>query len=304
MILTLFRYLTVSMLLFFSGCAASTANKAIERGATNLSAEEIFTLVNNNTIHLVSSDFDARVFMTNDGKISAKSLLDSEDNGNWDITGDGTLCIRFSSWYYGDVKCYSVYQDAEQNDYLLFSENGSFAYTAAVTIGNSGNLKITGAKEKTTAFIRSSLRNKHATTLPPEEERPAFDDFIQGEKTVTASSEEIQQTVKEMAKDCPACNLENADLRLANLIGANLKGANLRGADLSRANLRRANLEGADLRNATLLSTNLPGANLKEADLSGADFTGSNLIQADLTDAAFDKTTLANTLLEGTKGLP
>lgn len=54
-------------------------------------------------------------------------------------------------------------------------------------------------------------------------------------------------------KQCPGCDLRNADLR-----GANLSYADLRGANLSNADLRGANLTGADLRGANLQGTKLP----------------------------------------------
>lgn len=51
-------------------------------------------------------------------------------------------------------------------------------------------------------------------------------------------------------KQCPGCDLTNADLRGANLRYADLRGADLRGANLSNADLRGANLTGAKLTNA------------------------------------------------------
>ncbi len=79
-------------------------------------------------------------------------------------------------------------------------------------------------------------------------------------------------------------NLENADLRGADLVLANLKDANLFSADLEGANLLYADLEGADLRDA-----NLKGASLRKADLFGADLRGANLIDANLDDTYFNK---------------
>jgi uncharacterized protein YjbI with pentapeptide repeats len=80
------------------------------------------------------------------------------------------------------------------------------------------------------------------------------------------------------AKDCPGCDLVDADLRRRNLEGADLIGANLEGAVLHRANLRSAKLMGA----------RLAGANLNRADLTFANLAGANLQEAMLwqTDAA------------------
>ena len=289
--------------LALAGCGTSTINDATQRGDKPLNVDEIFSLANDNTLRLVSSDFDAHVFLAKSGKLTANSLKNADDSGIWDIKNNGTLCLKFNTWYYGDVKCYAVYKETDRDSYLFFTNNGAFAYTATMTSGNSENLK-TASTGKDNEFVREALskggsstksvtRSTAAATVTPEiiDVGPA------------APSEEIKHTVKSMAQDCPNCNLADADLRQAYLVGANLKGANLRGADLSRANLRRANLEGADLAGATLLSTNLPGANLKNANLNGADLTGSNLIQADFTGADLQNSILKDTLQEGAKGI-
>lgn len=305
----IFIPLLILGLLILSGCAASSLSTAEKSGATPLNAEEIFSLVNNNTLHMVASDFDAYVFCNQDGTLSAKSIINSvTDEGGWDIKSDNKLCIKFTVWYFGDLTCFSVYQEAGTNRYLLFTNNGALAFTVTVSAGNSQGIKIKTKKEKEQTFLRSSLTKTQGTTSnPPPAPVAAPTPSPAPDPVATsgpgASSEEINHTVKSMAKDCPGCNFQGADLRKADLVGANLKGADLRGADLSRANLRRANLENADLSGATILSANMPGANLRNADLSGADLTGSNLIHADFTDATMDNTILENTLREGTKGL-
>lgn len=281
-------------------------NNAVKQGATVLDAQEVFNLVSENNLHLVSSDFDSHVFFSQDGSLSAKSIFDNNlDYGKWDIKSNGELCIKYNVWYYGDTICYSAYKDDKQNQYLFFTNNGSLAYSVTASSGNSQRIKIKTKKDKKSTFVRSSLSKEQSSNSPPP--TPATSTAavapVGANSGPGASQEEIKHTVKSMAQNCPDCNFEEADLRNANLIGANLKGANLTGADLSRANLRRANLEGANLAGAVLLSTNLPGANLKDANLSGADLTGSNLIQADFTDADLDGTILDNTLQEGTKGL-
>ncbi len=293
-------------LLILSGCAATTMNSAVNKGATVLNTKDIFSLVSNNTLHLVSSDFDAHLFFSENGKLSAKSVVGNNiDYGQWDIKSDNKICLKYAVWYYGDAHCYSAYKDAGQNQYLLFTDNGSLAFSATVFPGNSQHLKIKSKKDGETVFVRSSLRKRQsperassASSTPAPAAEPAVTNTDS-----RVSLEEIKHTVKHMAQDCPGCNFEDGDLRKANLIGANLQGANLRGADLSRANLRRANLEGADLSGATLLSTNLPGANLKNANLTGADLSGSNLIRADFTGADLNNVILDNTLQEGTRGI-
>ena len=291
------KFVALLTLLILTGCATSTVRKAEEKGYHQLTVDQIYAMANNNTLRLVASDFDAHLFLADNGKFTAKSLKNADDAGRWDIKSDARLCLKFNIWYYGDVRCYSIYQEPNKESYLLFTNNGAFAYTATATSGNGQKLQLPPAKKKD-EYVRASL----STGKPVAAEQAATLSTTTYDGPA-ASSEEINQTVKNMAQDCPDCNLEEADLRQANLVGANLKGANLKGADLSRANLRRANLEGADLSGATLLSTNLPGANLKGADLSGADLTGSNLIHADMTGADLENAILKNSLQEGTKGL-
>jgi uncharacterized protein YjbI with pentapeptide repeats len=293
--------------LFIAGCASSTVNKAIKNGAKRLAVEEIYTLVDNNTLRLESANFDAYIFYAKDGLLAAGSQVDTADSGHWDIKSDSTLCIKFQLWYFGDINCYSVYQEPEQDDYLLFTNNGALAYKATLYAGNPKDLTIKRKNGEEEKFVRSSL-SKGQNNRPVTTQVAASTPMVTSPPVIestgpAATSEEINTTVQNMARNCPGCNLKDADLRQANLMGANLKRANLQGADLSRANLRRANLEGADLSGATLLSANLPGANLKNTNLSGADLTGSNLIQADLTGATLSNCILTNTLQEGSIGL-
>jgi hypothetical protein len=306
------RYLSllfsITILALLSGCAASTLSNAEDRGATRLTVQEIFDLTSRNTLRLISSDFDSHIYFSEDGSITAKSVFNNNvDNGSWDIKSDGSLCIKFEVWYYGDVNCYTTYKDPENDQYLLFTTNGALAYTAKSMQGNSQGMKIVTKKGKRPVFVRSSMTKGQPAPVSAAKQSapqpPVAAPVTTSPANPAASQEAVQQTVKNIAQDCPGCNFEDADLRQAYLVGANLKGANLSGADLSRANLRRANLEGADLTGATMLSTNLPGANLKDADLSGADLTGSNLIQANFTGATVKGVIFDNTLKEGSKGL-
>ena len=98
-------------------------------------------------------------------------------------------------------------------------------------------------------------------------------------------------------------NLQDADLRKADLSGsdfqdANLKRANLENcylpdAELSNANFEHANLEGSTLGHASFVGTKLPRANLRRAELAytrhyHADFGGANLEEARAYHADLD----------------
>jgi len=66
-------------------------------------------------------------------------------------------------------------------------------------------------------------------------------------------------------------DVKGADLSYADLSGANLSNANFRGCDLSFANLNQANLENTDLRGAMLFSADFRQANLQGTKFEKAD---------------------------------
>lgn len=108
---------------------------------------------------------------------------------------------------------------------------------------------------------------------------------------------------REIAMNCPGCDLAGIDLKRqdltgANLAGADLSGANLHGAilvqavlegtNLSEANLNRANLRQAQATGAIVTDAMLYAAILEGADFSGADLTGSRLQEARMTRVTLD----------------
>lgn len=302
------------------------------KGSSPLAAKQIFDLVSGNTLFMEAIDFNSHMYFHTDGTISARGesmTSDDKDKGGWDINGENQLCLKFKVWYYGDMKCYSVYPNTGNNKYVLFHDNGAIAYSATSSSGDSARVYTPPKSSQKETYLRESLstgQSSSSSPAPTTAPQPPANETVYLRESLAAgqapqevavpvassqtdatspvaSDAEVAHTVKAMAKNCPGCNLEKSDLRQADLVGANLKGAKLKGADLSRANLRRANLEGANLSGASLLSANLPGANLKNANLTNADFTGANLIQADFTGAKTENMILTNAHLEGVKGL-
>lgn len=99
---------------------------------------------------------------------------------------------------------------------------------------------------------------------------------------------------------CAECDLAEADLRGAHLIGADLRRADLTGADLSWVNL-----EGADLTKANLEGANLTGAFLTNASFANANLDNANLSEAklyfvDVTDASMESLILTGATIVGT----
>ena len=279
-------------LFLFSGCAPVTESQFIDKGWVPLDSQKIFTRVANNSIQLRSASFEGRLFLRKDGKLSANDLHNNKDTGTWDINAKNQLCLKYKDWYFSEIKCYSIYTKEGSNAITFFTPNGAFHAKGTLLDGDTVKLGQQIKKEKHKQFLRKELAGE-TTTIKPLPNRPET-------KSVMA---EVDHTLKTMAKNCPGCSMEGADLRKATLIGANLEKTKLKGADLSRANLRRANLKGADLSGALLINTNLPGADLRDSDLHGANLTGANLIRADLRGADMAGAILTGAHTEGIKGL-
>lgn len=311
--------------LLLAGCAPVTQNQMMAQGSSPLAAQQIFDLVSGNTLYFETIDFNSHLYFLTDGTVLARAESrsgDDKDKGGWDINGKNQLCLKFKTWYYGEIKCYSVYPKTGKDEYALFHDNGAIAYTAKAFSGDSDHLYTPSKSSQKEVYLRESLTTGQTPSSPVSAptSQPAVEQTTYLRESLAAAgqdvaspqeagdsiappSEEVKQTVKTMAKNCPGCNLDKSDLSQADLVGANLKGAKLKGADLSRANLRRANLEGANLSGASLVNTNMPGANLRGANLTNADFTGANLIQADFTGARTENMILTNANIEGVKGL-
>ena len=85
-----------------------------------------------------------------------------------------------------------------------------------------------------------------------------------------AYDKEQLQAIKSGEKDCPRCDLSNADLHDLDLTKVNLAGANLEGAVLCRSDLAGANLKGASF----------VGARIDQVDFTKVKLAGVNLLKA------------------------
>jgi len=93
-------------------------------------------------------------------------------------------------------------------------------------------------------------------------------------------------------------DLQDTDLRRANLQGANFQKGVLR-----RANLQEALLESANLQEASLLFANLEGASLSNTNLQRATLSFANLQGTYLTEANLLRTNLRGANLSGAEDL-
>lgn len=134
-------------------------------------------------------------------------------------------------------------------------------------------------------LFESSIRFEMFLNQPIADAEERIADIIANPREL--SDAEIN---REMALDCPGCDLAGLDLKRQDLTGANLAGADLSGANLHGAILIGANLAGAILTEANLNRSNLrqadlTGAMMRESLLYGAIMDGVNLTGADLTSS-------------------
>ena len=292
-----------------TGCGPANVNRLEKAaGTTFMEPADVLQLVDGNTLFIQSFEEDSYMFFDHSGKLFARDIYNNKDKGKWDVSEEGELCLRMSSWWYGDLRCFQVL--AGDNGIHLANTSGVLQYSVKQYAGDPENIyHVTKGKKKS---YRRSIRNaeqrpqpdevKAQTISPPEEDSPSVVEDSSGYRTPTGTKD-LRSTVKWMARDYPGCNLAETNLKKADLVQANLVGANLRGANLKMANLRRANLAGANLEGANLSYANLPGANLKNAHLAGANLKGANLIRADLTGADLKGADLTDALLESVRGL-
>lgn len=290
------------LLITAAGCAPLTSQQAINRDNIQLTGEELLRAVSDKSLILNAYDFSGTVYFQSDGQLSAVDNQNQRDIGRWKISDNQELCLKFRLWYFGDSKCYTVFNNAQADRLTFFTTNGAAYYTAMSIAGDPAALseQIEPPSSKNTAATQAiSQKDRH----PPDDDlsKTSGDD----RRVVVPANQKSDsaQTVKRLAGDCPGCNMAGINLKEASLVKANLTGANLEGADLRYANLRRADLAGANLKNARLNHANLPGADLSGADLTGADLSGANLLLANFTGADVSGALFSNANLEKTIGL-
>ena len=288
------------LLLMLSSCTPITSKQAVKQDSTQLNAEQIFEIVADNSLVMSAYDFSGTVYFDRNGQLAAVDNEKQRDVGKWDLTDENQLCIKFRVWYYGDIKCYTVYDNQQADRLTFFTTNGAAYYTAKQIEGDPESLIGKLEKASPPRSVRQQIASEQGESPSSSTGEPSPSRKV----VINPSSEnDSELTAKRLAGNCPGCNMTGMDLREASLIKANLEGADLSGADLRYANLRRANLSGANLQNARLNHANLPGANLTDADLRGADLSGANLLLANLTDAEVSGANFTNANLEKTIGL-
>jgi uncharacterized protein YjbI with pentapeptide repeats/uncharacterized RDD family membrane protein YckC len=97
-------------------------------------------------------------------------------------------------------------------------------------------------------------------------------------------------------------DLNNVQLKQANLINVNLSRVSMSQSDLSQANLNKANLSytrlfAANLSSAQLVGTDLRNAILENASLTNADLSNANLTEANLYSARLVRVSAIGTQL-------
>lgn len=269
------------------GCATKGIDQAVEQGAKKLSATDLSALVPGHTLHMQGYGVEADVEIRENGKLTAKNSEGEKDEGRWSIDDQDRLCIEFRKWSYGDKKCYEIYQLGDE--FLQFTVKGVRAGTFTVNGGRLQNATDSKPAEKLSRDVVVEDRSEAVPEAEPPPPPPSYAPPRTSSDLPPPDDAQVQQDLRflhrQMAKDCPGCNLAAVNLEGADLVRANLPGADLTNANFSKANLKLANLKGATLVGANLSGANLAGADLAGADLFGADLTGANLQRANLKGA-------------------
>lgn len=279
-----------------AGCATGL-QQTVKEGGIKLTTAQLEKRLKGNTIHVDQYGELADIELLANGSFQAANYEGQKDHGRW-IARNDQLCLHFTKWKHGDIRCYTIYQLGKE--YRQISGNGTLVGTFTVTEGPASPVtKKTARQPKRSPVIKKAsplaTTPSQAAAAAPAPPAPAP---VPPAALDTHAREDLRFINGQMAKNCPGCNLAKVELTGADLIRANLAGADLAAAKLERANLRRANLRGARLKAADLADADLGGADLRGADLSGANLTGANLYDANLTGAILDGTVGAN--LEGT----
>lgn len=107
------------------------------------------------------------------------------------------------------------------------------------------------------------------------------------------------------AADCSEADFSHARMSGVNLHRVNFQRAVLLCTDLNDTNLRYANLSNADIRYAALNNANMRYTNLSHANLSGANLHWANLSHANLSDADLSNAVMGfNAYFASIKGQP
>jgi TIR domain/Pentapeptide repeats (8 copies) len=95
-------------------------------------------------------------------------------------------------------------------------------------------------------------------------------------------------------------DLQNAELKYAEMRGFNFSHSGMQGADLSETILNGSNFRSADLSGANLCSAAFSGSNLDSANLSYTRLAETTFIETSLSQTDFTKAMLFSTVFGGT----
>ena len=270
------RYLILAICaLFLGGCGGKDLDKAVKKGASQIPGAELRGLLTGGKVLMEGYGQSATVGFLPGGKMSADNDQGEHNDGVWSVDAEERLCMQFKRWGHGERFCGAVYRQGER--YRQFNEHGTQVYTFTVLESGHGR-----PEDGIVVKPKADQEAKGEVKRPAESRTETSKSNPLGQVPYDSpqAKADVAYLKRNVARDCPGCNLAQADLSGMDLFSANLEGANLTGANLSQANLRRANLKGANLykanlTNATLVGANLSGANLTDADLAGAETQGA-----------------------------
>ena len=116
---------------------------------------------------LSAYDFDGTVYFSEQGAMAGLDNEAQKDTGRWDIKDTDQLCLKFRTWYYADLRCYSVVLDQDRNVISFFTSNGAAYYSGSVSDGDSLGLQSQIKSQKPSTFVRSTLAGENSEVSQP-----------------------------------------------------------------------------------------------------------------------------------------
>jgi hypothetical protein len=130
------------------GCGKSeTKDVAVQQGAHQLSAAELKSAIEGNTLSgvldmgMVNVKFNS--FYAPDGRssgVATTAMGDDRDKGKWHIDSEGKLCVQWGKWQDAKERCSTYFKQGDQ--YKVFSPEGKLVVTATILPGNTKNLPL------------------------------------------------------------------------------------------------------------------------------------------------------------------
>ena len=125
-------------IVLLTGCGPTTVGQVEKKyNSTQLTPEQVLHLVEGNTLLFVSFNEDSYFYFDRSSRLYGFDLYKNKDIGKWDVADTGELCMKLQHWWYGDLKCFTLYPAGEK--YAVINSSGVVAFNATHYEGDYKN---------------------------------------------------------------------------------------------------------------------------------------------------------------------